>query len=844
MADPFLNQVALDIRPRGLGTSADYTNQSVNPSVSESILLTPISSIEFISWTGVNGYLQGSSSAGNTYVVNTGISPNLLTTLTIDINFSHTGVPDTHLNLIELRDLANANNPIPLFSVGLNTTNEVFSQTYRDYYLDGSIYSGSWTSRTYSMGVFDTTYRQTTTLQVVISGGTVTVCYGNNGIVLSQAITIPSNSLYSVTLLPTASSDIHLSNTRVTMAARPLMTSFPPNPAFGSGVEIVDTINEGLSIGYAVAEGAVNRIDENLTSTSILIEGAANRVDENLTSISTLTEGVVGLAVDPTMTLVSNSFQGIVSFATDSTLSMSSSYLEGAIRFVTDSMLLNGYEGTLNQYSITVTNQTYSFTPYVFVAFKPTFYTVIVDTSYNTYSSYLISYNSYNNNSFNETITELLATSELTSFVFNVDLLENLSFLLSDTNEPSAVISEEFILYGNTDPSVFLESTILELFNQSDSSVDSAQILEGFTDTLVTVSDSGVFTTEELVNEIISISELIVEWTNLSGLQEEIIDGLILNSSSLNTSTILSDILDLVKILDLGVIYYIEELNDLINSGSISIDIQNSLEKLLEKFNLYHTLYTNLSSINSIDEYLDILDEYKSGYSHLLEESINIVDSLDNILYVISNNVEILTIDGNVVHTNTILLKLSELIDTNTILNSTALFNYLVSEQFKMVGVTVKKDTVISSYTYQPETTSVTTYSNYNFTSSARFHKEYLFANENGLYLYGANTDDGVPITSTITTPAYDFGTSNLKSVSQVYLGLSTDNVIIMKVRVDGKAEVTYRLNKRTTDLQTLQIDIGKGLIGRYFQFEIITQADNFDLESIEFFPLNIGRKR
>ena len=41
----------------------------------------------------------------------------------------------------------------------------------------------------------------------------------------------------------------------------------------------------------------------------------------------------------------------------------------------------------------------------------------------------------------------------------------------------------------------------------------------------------------------------------------------------------------------------------------------------------------------------------------------------------------------------------------------------------------------------------------------------------------------------------------------------------------------------------TQKVDIGKGLIGRYFQFELITQASEFNLEAIEFMPLEIRRK-
>ncbi len=62
-------------------------------------------------------------------------------------------------------------------------------------------------------------------------------------------------------------------------------------------------------------------------------------------------------------------------------------------------------------------------------------------------------------------------------------------------------------------------------------------------------------------------------------------------------------------------------------------------------------------------------------------------------------------------------------------------------------------------------------------------------------------------------------------------------------IGVDGRKEAVYKLNKRTDNLQTQKFPLSKGLIGRYFQFELVTNANTFNLESIEFYPLIIKRK-
>jgi hypothetical protein len=89
-----------------------------------------------------------------------------------------------------------------------------------------------------------------------------------------------------------------------------------------------------------------------------------------------------------------------------------------------------------------------------------------------------------------------------------------------------------------------------------------------------------------------------------------------------------------------------------------------------------------------------------------------------------------------------------------------------------------------------------------------------------------------------------DFGTSNLKSIPQVYLGITQDSSIIMKVAVDGKAETYHKLDLATNHLSTQRIKLPKGHIGRWFQFELVSETvSEFNLDSIEFYLMPFRRK-
>ena len=144
-----------------------------------------------------------------------------------------------------------------------------------------------------------------------------------------------------------------------------------------------------------------------------------------------------------------------------------------------------------------------------------------------------------------------------------------------------------------------------------------------------------------------------------------------------------------------------------------------------------------------------------------------------------------------------------------------------------------------------PDTYAITEYDNYAFNSSANFRGEYLLAARTGLYLMGGDLDNGEFITSKIKTASMDFESSNLKQVPTMYLGVTSDASVILQVTTDGEDSAFYQLDLNSHNLSTQVIDIGKGLRGRYWQFNLETKDNStFDLDSIELFPVVWGRKK
>lgn len=283
-----------------------------------------------------------------------------------------------------------------------------------------------------------------------------------------------------------------------------------------------------------------------------------------------------------------------------------------------------------------------------------------------------------------------------------------------------------------------------------------------------------------------------------------------------------------------------------INENLLSVDtvvaIKERLDNLNDKVIFLSTLEISVEYYITLVEILNILSFLDKYFEEGLVDNLSINITI-LLLYFFNNSViePVVIEDSENIYT-LYTYSLSSDVSIDTLPESTASFISGLSDTF-LLTVFSRKEETYNAYLLSPETNSISTYSNYNFNGCTKFSNKYLFFNKTGLYEYGGLTDDGDTIRSEMETVAFNFNSSNLKQVPSLYLGVDSTDNFILKVRVDGKAEVLYKLNKYTNNLMTQKVDIGKGLIGRYFQFELITEASEFNLESIEFMPLEIRRK-
>jgi hypothetical protein len=329
-------------------------------------------------------------------------------------------------------------------------------------------------------------------------------------------------------------------------------------------------------------------------------------------------------------------------------------------------------------------------------------------------------------------------------------------------------------------------------------------------------------------------------YSHLAYLSESI--SLALDST--NSSAITSQsIIDIIRNVD--------SINILLNGGitesvlitSSASNILNRAIAIQEVVNLNDTAFSRAVYLTLVLELLNILDLVNHGKLGVITESLLLQNSISSLSSLANTLAESLGLIDTLSSRYIRLVSLSETLNLSNTLSSLLLGKEKVAESFVLSIPTVSGQDNYLAYLLSPETMSISNYNNYNFDGCTKFRDDYLFFNSTGLYKYGGKDDDGDKFSAYVQTTAFNFGSSNLKQVPAVYLGHTCSGESYLKVKTDGRKEAHYKLNKKTENLNTQKIDVGKGLISRYFQFELVTDADDFSMESIDFYPLELRRK-
>jgi hypothetical protein len=147
-----------------------------------------------------------------------------------------------------------------------------------------------------------------------------------------------------------------------------------------------------------------------------------------------------------------------------------------------------------------------------------------------------------------------------------------------------------------------------------------------------------------------------------------------------------------------------------------------------------------------------------------------------------------------------------------------------------------------TTWAVNTRTNAVTEYLNYAFRSFALMGNRYIAAGADGLYELEGDTDDGAAIISELMSGYLQLNEKKLFGIKGAYVAIRGGGRFYLKLISGDGREYVYELRAQP-NLMTTKVKIGKGINTTYVAFDLVTEGQDFDLDSIEFIPMTRGRR-
>jgi hypothetical protein len=147
-----------------------------------------------------------------------------------------------------------------------------------------------------------------------------------------------------------------------------------------------------------------------------------------------------------------------------------------------------------------------------------------------------------------------------------------------------------------------------------------------------------------------------------------------------------------------------------------------------------------------------------------------------------------------------------------------------------------------TTWAVNTRTNAVTEYMNYNFNSFALLNGRYIASSPAGLYELDGDTDNGTSIISELMSGYFQFNEKKMFGIKGAYVAIRGGGRFYLKLISGDGREYVYEL-KAQPNFMTTKVRIGKGIKTTYMAFDLVTEGQDFDLDSLEFIPMTSGRR-
>lgn len=237
------------------------------------------------------------------------------------------------------------------------------------------------------------------------------------------------------------------------------------------------------------------------------------------------------------------------------------------------------------------------------------------------------------------------------------------------------------------------------------------------------------------------------------------------------------------------------------------IDVSDSVTETLYKLvsvaeSLVYSgvVNTNLQGLQVVSE---LLVEYATAghaWGASVLEALNIGDNITDKVSFLRSVLEEVQATTTTNRTLNIAFVVAEGIDVPDSISSVGQFLELITETMVMAGTLVIDDTVYEAWVVNSETFAAWKYENYPFNSFAEVDGRYYGLTDTGLYELTGNDDAGTDIDAAIRTGLVRLGNTMLTGCPRAYLGYTSDGALLLKTfitRNGKKSEGHYTLEAR-----------------------------------------------
>ena len=281
---------------------------------------------------------------------------------------------------------------------------------------------------------------------------------------------------------------------------------------------------------------------------------------------------------------------------------------------------------------------------------------------------------------------------------------------------------------------------------------------------------------------------------------------------------------------------------DTLNLGAALtlVDIANAVDIQAPTYNsvmLVAELIATLESFNSVASQ-DITDTIAAAdaYMRRVEALVELIEEhfIDDVETVVVHVMQVATDTANSVSTATF----------NGSLLTALLSDLTVATVRLVIGGELFTGWVLNTDTLAP---SEYQFADRQFNSACKHGDKYLMAAEDGIYEFTETT--GVETVMTyIKTGKTDFGSDLKKRMVNSYMVYSASGEMVLKVTTSEYGQLqtrNYRMvppaTSETTDVR--RFDLGRGIKSRYWQFELVGDGVDCDIDEIGMLPVLLSRR-